>query len=179
MPIRHATATDIPAIMHIVRTTVASMHENGNNQWDHTYPTPCDFLQDITSGTLYIDETETGTMRGFVCIDTREPEEYAPLLWQAHPPSLILHRMAISPDFRRRGIGKSLLAFAETKASATHARSIKTDTHTTNPAMNALLQTCGYRTVGLIRFKGKDKPFICYEKIVTDNQFNILIINRI
>lgn len=164
MPIRHATAADIPAIMHIVRDTVALMHENGNDQWDHAYPAPGDFLQDIASGTLYIDETETGTIRGFVCIDSREPEEYEPLPWRTQAPGLIIHRMAVSPLFRRGGIGKTLLDFAETMAAAANARSLKTDTHTANPAMNTLLRHCGYRPVGLIRFKAKDRPFICYEK---------------
>ena len=103
-------------------------------------------------------------MRGFICIDSREPEEYEPLPWQAEAPSLIIHRMAVSPDFRRAGIGKTLLDFAETTALAANARSLKTDTHTANPAMNALLRKCGYRPVGHIRFKGKDKPFICYDR---------------
>lgn len=164
MPIRHATAADLPSIMHIVRETIAIMHESGNDQWDHTYPTPGDFLQDIASGTLHVDAAETGSLRGFACIDSCEPEEYAPLPWQTDPPSLVIHRMAVSPAFRREGIGKALLYFAETKASEATARSLKTDTHTANPAMNALLQACGYRPVGRIRFKGKAKPFICYEK---------------
>lgn len=43
---------------------------------------------------------------------------------------------------------------------------VKTDTYSINRNAQKLFEKCGYRRVGMMNFRGKEKPFYCYEKSI-------------
>jgi GNAT superfamily N-acetyltransferase len=163
--IRKANYTDIKEIMNIIRDTVVEMHSDGNTQWDENYPQENDFLKDIQKGDLYVCERD-GNLAGLVCINKIQPLEYKGLPWSKEETAIIVHRMAVSQSYRRRGIGTELMAFAEEFAVQNNVQYLKTDTYSINTKMNAMFVKCGYKWVGEMSFRSKEKPFYCYEKVL-------------
>ena len=163
--IRQARAADIDAVMQIIEATIIEMHAYGNRQWDKDYPQRDDFLGDIQEGSLYVYE-KNGDIGGFVTLNTIEPDEYQGLNWSSEATSLVVHRMAVAPHYRRQGIGGSLLDFAAAFARQHGLTWLKTDTYSLNPKMNALFTQNGYRKIGEMSFNSRELPFYCYEKPV-------------
>ena len=166
--IRKADFADIEAIMKIIRETIVEMRSCGNTQWDESYPRKEDFLNDIQRSELYISERD-GNPVGFACINKVEPAEYADLTGSTQQPAIIIHRMAVDLSYRRSGIGTELMEFAEDFALKDQTTYVKTDTYSINAKMNALFAKRGYKQVGEMRFRGKEKVFYCYEKVLNSN----------
>lgn len=163
--IRKANPSDINEIMKIIGETIAEMHSYGNTQWDASYPQKKDFLKDIQRGELYVSERD-GNLVGFSCINKVEPAEYTDLPWSIQETAMIVHRMAVAPACRRSGIGTELMKFADEYALKNKVHYLKTDTYSINTKMSALFVKCGYKWVGEMSFRGKEKPFYCYEKLL-------------
>lgn len=163
--IRKAILSDLDGIMDIVKATVEIMNREGNYQWNAQYPVHKDFASDIENGSLYVYELDS-KIAGFMCVDSDQPAEYEPLEWTSCQDFLIVHRAAISPDFRKRGIATKLLEYAEEIALSIGASSLRTDTSSENDKMNALFKKLGYEFRGLVKLGGRDIDFSCYEKIL-------------
>lgn len=166
---RKAVMEDIKDIMEIIKGTIAEMRTYNNTQWDENYPQEKDFINDIQKEDLYVVERE-GKLVGFVCINKVEPDEYDGLNWSLKEDCMIVHRMAVDPNYRRSGIGTELMKFVDELALANNIRYLKTDTYSINTKMNALFKKCGYELIGKMSFLGKEKPFYCYEKILNNDK---------
>ncbi|WP_315120474.1 GNAT family N-acetyltransferase [uncultured Clostridium sp.] len=163
--IRKATMEDLKDIMEIIKDTIVEMHSYNNYQWDESYPQEKDFINDIQKGDLFVSENH-GKLVGFVCINKVEPVEYDGLNWSLNENIMVIHRMAVNPNSRRKGIGRKLMEFADELAFENNIRYLKTDTYSLNTKMNILFSKCGYNLVGEMSFLGKEKPFYCYEKVL-------------
>ncbi len=163
--IEKAKKNDLSKIMEIIRFTVEEMKGYNNTQWDESYPQEKDFLRDIDKEELYLLR-EGEQVKGFICVNYIEPSEYEGLKWSSDKKSMVIHRMAVNPNFRRQGVGMSLMKFAEEMAFENDVEYLKTDTYSVNKNMNALFKRCGYTLVGEMSFLGKEKPFYCYEKLL-------------
>lgn len=165
--IRKARLEDLPIIMQIVKEVIPLMHASGNTQWGEDYPTEEVFEEDILAETLYLSEgNDEGKhiIEGFICINQDESEEYIPLKWQADSKAVVLHRMAVSPRSRGRGVASKLIAFAEEVAAKESISWIKTDTNEANTIMKAILEKRGYQYVGQVYYRIPGTPYNCYEK---------------
>lgn len=165
--IRKARLEDLPIIMQIVKEVIPLMHASGNTQWGEDYPTEEVFEEDILAETLYLSEgNDEGKhiIEGFICINQDESEEYIPLKWQADGKAVVLHRMAVSPRSRGRGVASGLIAFAEEVAAKESISWIKTDTNEANTIMKAILEKRGYQYVGQVYYRIPGTPYNCYEK---------------
>lgn len=165
--IRKATKIDISKIMEIITTTVKEMKLYNNTQWDENYPQAKNFSKDIETEDLYVDELN-GEIRGFVCVNYAEPTEYRCINWHSSEKAMVIHRMAVNPNFRNQGVGISLLKFSEELALKNGILYLKTDTYSINDKMNALFKKFGFQLAGEMEFLGKEKNFYCYEKIISE-----------
>ncbi|TCL65255.1 acetyltransferase (GNAT) family protein [Hydrogenispora ethanolica] len=163
--IRNARSGDLAAIMEIVRKAGQEMRAENRVQWDENYPRLEDFARDVAEETLYVEE-EAGRIRGFLCLNYQEPDEYRNLQWSLAEPALVLHRMAVDSAFRNRGIASALMRFGEALARNAGVRYLKSDTYSLNPQMNALFIKLDYRFVGAIQAFGRPNVFHCYEKVL-------------
>lgn len=164
--IREATLSDISSIMEIIRETIKELHSYGNYQWDDSYPTKKDFLEDINQGDLYVVEKD-GNVAGFVCINRIEPVEYQGVNWCSNQEALVIHRMAVNRKYRKEGIGQKLVKHAEKLGAERGIKYLKTDTYSMNNKAQGLFKKCGYNYVGNIQFRNLNKDFYCYEKSIT------------
>lgn len=163
--IRKASLEDLKDIMEIIKQTIFVMHTYNNYQWDDNYPKEKDFIDDIQKQNLFVLEKED-KIAGIICINKEEPVEYTETNWTLNEAALVIHRMSVSPSYRRKGIGTKLMKFTDELALKNNLRYIKTDTYSINPNMNALFVRCGYKLIGEMSFLGKEKPFYCYEKVL-------------
>ena len=163
--IRKAGIEDLKDILEIIKQTIVIMSTYNNNQWDEKYPKEKDFMDDIQKENLFVIERED-KIAGVICINKEQPLEYSELNWTLAEASMVIHRMSVSPDYRKSGIGTDLMKFTEELALKNNLRYIKTDTYSINPNMNALFVRCGYKLIGEISFLRKEKPFYCYEKVL-------------
>ena len=77
---------------------------------------------------------------------------------------MVIHRMAVNPQCRNKGIGTKLINFAEELAIKNKVNYLKADTYSINTKMNSLFRKFNYRFVGEMSFLGKEHSFYCYEK---------------
>ena len=102
---------------------------------------------------------------GFICINNSEPPEYQALPWAKTCSAVVVHRMAISDNFRRQGIASELMNYAEAIARAQN-NYLKTDTYSLNIYAQSLFEKFGYRKVGTMDFRGKPLKFFCFDKVL-------------
>lgn len=162
---RKATLKDLSDIMTMVKKTIEEMHSYGNWQWDDAYPQDVDFMNDIDKGDLYVAE-RNGVVAGFVCINLIEPAEYVDVPWSKDGLAFVIHRMVVGEKFRRQKVGSELVNYAEELACQQQISYLKTDTYSLNVNAQNVFEKCGYKLIGTMGFRGLEKPFYCYEKVL-------------
>ncbi|WP_338447827.1 GNAT family N-acetyltransferase [Niallia oryzisoli] len=165
--IRKGRNEDIPAIMKLVKDTVQIMKEEKSDQWDEKYPTVTIFENDAKNESLYVYE-ENGKVFGSITVDTNLPNEYHDISWRKKTSAYTFHRLVISAAARKKGMASSLIAYAEKIALQNNVPYMKIDTYSLNKKAQALFEKCGYVKAGEMAFHGKENPFYCYDKILTD-----------
>ena len=164
MTIRLAIVEDLPALMSLVGRVVPLMRSAGNLQWDEGYPNEEVFQRDIELKQLWVAEIG-GCIAGVAAATTDQSAEYAQVGWDIGELALVVHRLAVDPDFRGAGVAAALMQKAEEIAVERGIKVLRVDTNTRNVATQRLFPKLGYLRAGEI---GLDfRPglrFLCYEK---------------
>jgi ribosomal protein S18 acetylase RimI-like enzyme len=162
--IRLATVDDLPALMQLVRQVVPLMRATGNLQWDDTYPNTEVFTRDIELDQLWIAEID-GAIGGVAAITTDQTPEYAEVGWDLNERAIVVHRLAVDPEFRGQGIAGALMQQAEAVAIDSGISVLRVDTNTHNEATQRLFPKLGYTFAGEIGLGFRPGlRFLCYEK---------------
>ena len=162
--LRVATETDLPALMALVRRVVPLMRAVGNLQWDEGYPGEQVFRDDMAAGNLWVAEID-GAIAAVAAITTDQSPEYADVGWDLEEPAVVVHRLAVDPEFRGRGLAEALMQQAEVVAAERGIRVLRIDTNTQNPATQRLFPKLGYTYAGEISLSYRPGlRFVCYEK---------------
>jgi ribosomal protein S18 acetylase RimI-like enzyme len=168
MIIRPAQLTDVGPVMQLVAGVVPVMRAAGNFQWDDAYPNAEVFKNDIALGQLWVVEID-GRIAGVTAITTDQQAEYADAGMDITQTAIVTHRLAVSTDFRGRGIAEALLNQAEIVAKQKHIPVLRIDTNSNNKATRQLFPKLGYEFMGEIALHFRPNlRFYCYEKILTD-----------
>jgi ribosomal protein S18 acetylase RimI-like enzyme len=168
MLIRRATRQDLPALMALMRKVVPLMRAAGNLQWDENYPDEAVFSKDIEHDHLWIAEIDS-SIAGIAAVTTYQEPEYAQVGWDIEEPAIVVHRLAVDPDFRGAGVGSALMQKAETIAIERRITVLRIDTNTNNEATQKLFPKLGYALAGEIGLGFRPGlRFLCYEKRLSD-----------
>ena len=164
MMIRRATPADLPDLMRIVRKAVPLMRASGNLQWDDTYPNEEVFRHDIERSLLWVAEMDRFVV-GVVAITSDSEPDYILADWDHDEPALVIHRLAVDPDFQGQGVARTLMNKAEELAREQGIPVVRVDTNIENRATQKLFPSLGYRFAGEISLRIRpDQRFLCYEK---------------
>lgn len=166
MRIRQANEQDLDTILAIVRQVVPLMQATGNQQWAADYPNREAFAEDIAHGELWAAEID-GQLAAIIAVCSAQSPEYAEVGWDLSEPALVLHRMAVDPAYRGRGVARALIEHAEELGRERGIPQIRLDTNTKNLAVQQLLTKLHYRyagEIGLLRRPGL--RFRCYDKML-------------
>lgn len=164
--IRKAVSTDLEEIVCIIHEVKKLMIECGNPQWDSDYPGEKEYRRDILRGELYVEEQE-GAIAGFVTVNAVFPKEYEDLVWTTELPANTLHRLAVNPLFRNKGVARLLFDYGEFVSRSQGMRSIRLDTFSLNHAAQRMFINNGYHFAGQIQMKGRSVPYVCFEKTLS------------
>jgi ribosomal protein S18 acetylase RimI-like enzyme len=141
--IRAATAADVPAIVEIVnqayRHYVTRIGKPPGPMLD-------DYAARVSEGVAWVLEDRAAT----VAIIVLKPE----------PDYLLLDNIAVSPARQGLGLGRRLLAFAETEALRRGYREIRLYTHQTMVENQRLYASIGYEETGRGTEAGFDRVFM-------------------
>ncbi len=150
--------------MLLMRKVVPLMRAVGNLQWDDSYPNEDVFSNDIGRGSLWLAEIGR-SVAGVAAITTDQEPEYADVGWDIHEPAIVVHRLAVDPDFRSVGVASALMRKAETVAIERGIYVLRVDTNTQNEATQKLFPKLGYALAGEIGLAFRPGlRFLCYEK---------------
>lgn len=165
MEIIKAQKKDFEKVLELVSDIIGDMEIKGNPQWDENYPTKEILENDIKNGTLYI-MVEKGYFIALCALTENEEPQYVGINWRAkNPMALEIHRIAVHPNWQKKGIAKKLFDFAEGLAHENGYTSMRLDTYCENLRMIKILEKRGYNKTGEIFFPPLTLPFYCYEKI--------------
>ena len=164
MIVRLANLEDVVAAMALVRRVVPLMRASGNLQWDDTYPNATVFERDIDKAQLWVVEIDE-QIAGVAAITTDQAPEYARVGWDVAELAIVVHRIAVDPAFRGRGVAAALMMQAEEVARSRGISILRVDTNTQNEATQKLFPKLGYTLSGETEFGFRPGlRFLCYEK---------------
>jgi ribosomal protein S18 acetylase RimI-like enzyme len=164
MTIRLATQEDISGLMELLQQVVPLMRAAGNLQWDASYPNAAVFDRDIALGQLWVAEID-GSLAAVAAVMTDQEPEYAQVGWDIEESAVVVHRLAVNPQFRGAGLAAALMKKAEEVALQREISVLRVDTNTQNEATQRLFPKLGYGLAGEISLGFRPGlRFLCYEK---------------
>ena len=143
------------------------MVQNGIYQWNEHYPDKNSFVNDVENMQLYV-YIENEKVIACISLCNEMDEVYFPVNWVTRNyNNLYIHRLAVNPDFQKKGVGKALMDFAEKYARKKDYKSIRLDTFSLNKRNLKFYESRGYKRLEKIYFpKQSEFPFYCYELIL-------------
>jgi ribosomal protein S18 acetylase RimI-like enzyme len=141
--------------------------ENRNiYQWTDEYPNIEIISNDIRQNQLYCISQNENCI-GAINISSIQEPEYENVLWSDNSMSfIVIHRLAIHPNFQRNGFAKKLMDFAENFALNKKISSIRLDAYSGNESVLRFYENRNYVKKGEVNFTGRKLSFYCYEKIL-------------
>jgi len=160
-----AVPEDINDIMSLIQEVIKDMQNTGSDQWDDFYPDIQTITNDQKNNTLYILRDQKKCI-GIIVLNEEQDKEYKTVNWAGkNDRILVLHRLCIHPDRRRKGLANKLMNFAEEYAIENNYKSIRLDAYSANVAAVRLYEKRGYNKIGQVFFPHRKYPFYCFEKI--------------
>ena len=168
---READEADEADIMRIVVDARRSLKKHRVDQWQGAYPNEETFRADIAAGTCHVLTYQGAVAAVFTLTFAPEPA-YDALTdgrWRSdREHAAVLHRNAVSADWRGTGLSDLLMQEVERLARESGAHAVRVDTHRHNGAQKKLLERHGYRFCGniLCDEPGHDPRRQAFEKLL-------------
>lgn len=158
---RHDQIDEIFLVLNKCRNALDLL---GIFQWTNMYPNRLIVEHDILKGQLYC-LTDKDHCIGVVTINETKEIEYADIKWECnHGTALVVHRLAIDPEYQSRGYAKRLMDFAEDFGRQHCYSSVRLDAFSKNERVLHFYEQRGYFKRGEVFFPAREAPFFCYEK---------------
>ncbi len=160
-------AQDLTEITTLFSEVIIKMQEDGIDQWNDQYPDNQSIKNNIEAGTLF-GIRQKKTLAAIVTLDTNYSIEYDELSWSLPSEAyLIVHRLAVRPDFQNQGIARFIMLYAEEYAIKQGLKGIRLDTYSKNPKNLYFYKKLNYTEIGHVYFRDLTDPFVCFEKVLT------------
>lgn len=167
--IEKAGSVHFNGILKILKDCGQDLRSKGILQWDENYPDEKVVLNDLEHENLFVALSKDQII-GTIVLNEKQDSEYQKLTWltEASSKNLVVHRLAVHPEFQGKGIAKKLMGFSEDFAKTEGYDSIRLDTLSINTRNVSFYLKQGYSKVGqvFLSYKNQD-PYICFEKILT------------
>ena len=143
------------------------------DQWQNGYPTKSILLKDIQDLQSYILLNAKGLPLATAMFSTKIEPTYSKIDggWMTPDQTQygVIHRMAVSKNYRRKGRAKSIFNTCETMLKTSQIKSMRIDTHQDNHSMQSLLKHLKYSYCGDIYLQNGDKRF-AFEKLIQNHK---------
>ena len=141
MGISVALQKDVKEVLNLTSACGKLMRENGIYQWSETYPDKAVIAKDIEREEMFCLCGQDGII-GVITLNEQADEEYDQLEWGSSGSYLVVHRLAVHPEYQGQGFAQQLMDFAEEKAKREGYSHFRLDTYTLNPCKAHLLPCC-------------------------------------
>jgi predicted GNAT superfamily acetyltransferase len=164
--LRPAQTDDAPVIWEILMHAIERRRQEGSTQWQNGYPNPETIASDREKGAGFVLTGAQGIIAYCALLINDEPA-YNNIegAWLSYSDFVVVHRVAVAPEFLGKGWIQVLFRCIEDFALARNICSIKVDTNFDNPAMLAILEKLGYTYCGQVSMMGS--PRMAFEKQLT------------
>lgn len=158
-----ARLDDLPICMEILDSGRSFQRRQGFIQWRDGYPAASDIENDIRSGGAYLLKADN-TPAAYTYIGFDGDPAYPAIVgaWRFNEPYGVLHRVAISGDFRGKGLSNVLFNLAGALAKMHGFGCLRIDTHEQNKRMQHVLERNGFSYCGIVIQNGE--PRLAYDK---------------
>ena len=162
MEMRLATEAELQEIMAIMDSARAFQRSLGFSQWEDGYPDTDVIRHDISTHNAYaFFDGETVAGYAFLPIGDNSYDQLTDT-WK-HPGGYgVIHRLAISPDMRGKGLGAKIFSLIETNFISRGVNIIRVDTGTENKIMQRIMTSNNYECRGIRNFSWGER--LAYEK---------------
>jgi ribosomal protein S18 acetylase RimI-like enzyme len=162
-----AKKSDLDSVMNMISACALDLISKNIFQWSEKYPSIDVFKNDIEKNALFVAKHKLKII-GCLALCSNKDLEYKNTKWLTEDnKNLYIHRLAVDPNFQKKGIGKSLMDFAEEYAKKNDFKSIRLDTFSKNKRNNKFYKSREYVKLGDVFFPMQSEyPFHCYEKII-------------
>ena len=163
MKAERANTSDLPAVDALLWEGRAYLARQGLDQWQDFPPLPSETRAHFDRGELYVVR-EDGAIAGTFVLVAREPcYDAIDGAWRQNGAYLAVHRVAVAPAFRRRGVASFLFQEAARIARAEGATSLRIDTHADNLPMRGALEKNQFVCCGAVTIATGERR-VAYEK---------------
>lgn len=167
MEIVKAESKHTKEVCLLYEDAVSYFRQNNIDQWQNGYPCLESLLQDIKNGESYVVLHQNKAAATFMLSADKEPT-YDKIYkggWHGTDNYGVIHRVAVSPSLKGRGILGEIIAFASRHCKALGIEYLRCDTHGQNLSMQKALLKNGFILSGTIFLdKEKQEPRLVYEK---------------
>jgi ribosomal protein S18 acetylase RimI-like enzyme len=162
-----AKKSDLDSVMNMISACALDLISKNIFQWSEKYPSIDIFKNDIEKNALFVAKHKLKII-GCLALCSNKDLEYKNTKWLTEDnKNLYIHRLAVDPNFQKKGVGKSLMDFAEEYAKKNDFKSIRLDTFSKNKRNNKFYKSREYVKLGDVFFPMQSEyPFHCYEKII-------------
>ena len=161
--LRLTQSSELPLAMDIINQAKSFLRAQGIDQWQDGYPDESILRADIEAGRGYfliVGEEITG----YLCVDFGGEPAYEAIdgAWLTGGTYGVVHRLAILPAFRSRGLASAAFELAAQLCLKRGVFSLRADTDPCNQIMQRAMKRSGFVYCGTILFAGS--PKIAFER---------------
>ncbi len=169
MILRKTNLNNIPSIMAIISDAQSYLKSLGIDQWQDGYPDEAQISLDIKNDDSYVISNDDNQVMGTVVFTTSPESTYDKIdgEWKtkSNVPYGVIHRLAVSNNYRGVGIAKFVFEFCERQLKEMGVQSMRIDTHRDNKGMQQLILGLGYEYCGVIILNSGAER-LAYEKLI-------------
>ena len=166
MRAERAARSDLPSVANVLASAREYLVRQGLDQWQNFPPTAAETEQFRERGELYVMR-EGGEVAGtFVLVPYEPCYETIDGAWRHEGAYFAIHRVAVSPAFRRRGVASAIFSEAARLAKGAGAIALRIDTHADNVPMRAALEKNAFVFCGTVVIATGERR-VAYEKELT------------
>lgn len=153
-----AQQNDLQAAMDILNAGREFQRAQGFVQWPDGYPDEGSIREDLSTGKGYVLKAD-GKIAAYLYIGFDGDPAYPAIkgAWYHDEPYAVIHRMAISPEFRGQGIASVVFSLAEKFCAEQGANTLRIDTDAQNKRMQHVLEKNGFSYCGTVIQGGGDR----------------------
>ncbi len=153
-------------IMEIIGQARQLMHDEGRAQWDGEYPAMHHILGDISrrEGRVMVED---GRIIAYAAVIFTGEPVYNDLEggeWLSDRPYVVVHRLAVAREARRRGVAAHFMQEVERLALSREVHSFRVDTNHDNSYMLKVLFRLHFTHCGTVRYPQGSR--LAFEKLI-------------
>lgn len=169
MKVIHAITKDLFPILNIIHQAQKYLASLNIDQWQNGYPNEAKIQNDIDNQESFLVVNKENNIIATAMFTIHNEPTYRKIEgnWLTNDNTTygVIHRMAVSDEYRNKGVAKLIFIHFEQFLITNRIISMRIDTHEDNLGMQNLLKKLGYKYCGVIYLEDGNKR-LAFEKIL-------------